>query len=199
MSLRIELAGFKLDKMMKLFGSGDAKALKAVTDRADKLLDGDFDDEDEEREEFRQQFHAAAQRAINEGIPFAGLKKEDQHHVDLAALLAQYGQKLTGLNSSGWKMQYVFPDFRKAYGRRISNPAKTLWNYLEEGRPLFGKKIDTGWGYYSYLSLEEVRTLHQALESLPKDPTGVEHFLSDMIGWLKQIQDKKLDLWLYAC
>jgi hypothetical protein len=72
------------------------------------------------------------------------------------------------------------------------------------GRAIFGRRIDTPWSYYGFLSLPQVRTLHAALATLQDDDPSLrgepfmDGFLDELMGWLQTVESNNQDLWFYC-
>jgi hypothetical protein len=80
----------------------------------------------------------------------------------------------------------------------------SLCEFIRSGRAMFGSRIETDWSYYSYLVAEEVRTLAAALDSAHvqspdlDSPNCIHGFPTEFRGWIKQIEQRRADLWLFA-
>lgn len=71
-------------------------------------------------------------------------------------------------------------------------------------RPLFGSSINTSWSYYGYLFNGEVRELMAGLDELAhlhseiRSPSFVEGFHFHLASWLRAVDSRAADLWLFA-
>lgn len=216
MSLRPEIYGFNKAKMFALFGSKNEKATEKIVKDLEAMLTEIDEDEDDDEEEDKTDLSSAKEHvraAIFEGVPIKELQVEDMSHVLAAKVLAEYNQPdMLDTESSDWQMR-GFWEFMEAFEKRFDEQTITLMNYLIEGRPLFGESIDTGWSYYAYMSLDEVKALHAAIKKQHKwaeDLTmkghlneidfseGTLDLMESMLEWFDQLIEAKCDLWFMA-
>ena len=194
MSMRIVFRRFSIDKMRSLLGSGDARAAAGIMPTG-KALKSVFEPE---------KTKAVIARAVAEGVPFRGLKQEEIEHVEAANLLMAWGQETPFVEMEDWKW-YAYSDFddaAKAAGMpRVSHK---LVQYLAEGRPLFGKQSCVTGQFYAYLTHDEVRELHAAIEALlVKTPEMGERdymdgFVVELQAALAEVMESGQDLWAKA-
>lgn len=237
MSLRPEIYGFDKAKMFALFGSKNEKAAQKIVKDLEEMLgelesdedddadsdadaesdEGDaefeFDDGDDDEEANLHSAKDHVRAAIFEGVPIKGTDVENMSHVLAAKMLAEFDQgDMLDTESSVWKMN-GFWEFMESFEKRFDEQSVTLMNYLIEGRPLFGESIDTGWSYYAYLSLDEVKALRAAIkkqhdwaEDLTKKGQLNEidfsewtlDLMESMLEWFDQLIEAKRDLWFMA-
>lgn len=192
MSLRPELSGFSLEALKSQLGTGDEEMVSAVREELRVMVD--FDDP--------QEFDRAVrviERAVFDGIPFEGLDVEGEPHVVAAIALAHHGQDHLPTESNVWKMEALEELSRTLEGTLPPEAAANL-GHLLDGRPIFGRGIETDWNYYAFLTAGEVRALRKGLEDArteTPDPTE-DGFLSDLLAWLGEIADNGMDLWFHA-
>jgi hypothetical protein len=203
MSLRCYIRGFRLEKMRAMFGSRDAAAYKAAADAFKEEFGGDEDEDEEEREE-AEKVLAVCRRAIFEGVPFDGLDAEDSSHVRAASILASVGQKHKFTSFEDWKVTHVFPPFFKDYAKALPPRGRELLTFLAEGRPLFGRSVNTDWSYCAYMALDEVKELHAALAQLREQRPELKGegylygFVDALMQGLAEVIKRRQDLWLDA-
>lgn len=208
MSLRAYITCFDLQKMQSLFGSRSDTAVEAAAAILRKEFDLDELDDDE-ADEFAERvdgIRAICRRAVFEGLPFPELDEENDDHVSAAEALAGVGQKHGHTSFEDWKVTHVFHPFLRDYSAALSPSGRALMAFLDGGRPLFGRKIETGWSYYAYLTAGEVKELHAALVDLLerhpelKGEAYLGGFVDALIQALAEIsrKRKKRDLWLEA-
>lgn len=194
-SLRPHLFGFSLDKLRSILGSGDLDLFGRLTLAL------------AERSEFQtledlQKSRQVLEDAICKGVPFEGLVAEGDPCVIVAITLAEHDQELTATGSDDWQMS-AFWSLAIEFSDELEEESRRLIRYFCEGRPLFGKLIETDRSYYGYLSLPELTVLKTELEQLEEhigdwEDEGTMEFLQDLIGWLDTIADSEQDLWFYA-
>lgn len=192
MSLRPEMSGFSLSALRSQLGTGDEEMVSAVREELRAMVD--FDDPLEFDRAVR-----VIERAVFDGIPFEDLDVEGEPHVVAAIALAHHGQDHLPTDSNVWKMEAIEELSRTLEGSLPEGAAESLGALLD-GRPLFGRAIETDWNYYAFLSIDEVRALRKGLEDAraeTPDPTE-DGFLSDLLAWLGEIADRGMDLWFHA-
>jgi hypothetical protein len=142
-------------------------------------------------------------RAIFEEVPCPDLEVEGEAHVVAAVVLARYGQTHMATGSNVWKMP-AFWSFIKGYHHRLPGDARKALFVFGRGRAIFGRRIDTPWSYYGFLSLPQVRTLHAELSRLrDEDPSlrgeaFMGGFLDELMRWLRIVESNNKDLWFYC-
>jgi hypothetical protein len=200
MSLRPEVRGFSLAKFRTLFGSRDQSVIDAIEASFAESVEEEPEDFDQE---YRGTFHKALHRAIEDGVPFPSLEVEGEPHVHLALLMASYEQEYLPTDSSDWKM-IGFWDFWELCGDLLSPEGRRLFSYLIEGRPLFGRQIESSWSYYAYLERQEVDALRAAFRELwEANPDLHENELiadlvADLTRWCEEISSRGMDLWFWT-
>lgn len=205
MSTRLELSGFRLEKLQSLFGSRNQPVIKEIEAKLDRAartgkgLPADFE------EGAVAVLRSALHDAINEGVPLAGLEAEFEPHATLAGWLAHHEQKhhQTDCDVKSLPLR----DFWEQYGKLMGTTGRQLFGGLVEGRPLFGPRFRPGSGLvYGYLTRSEAGKLSTCLERfLDKDwqekgdwdEDDVEELVSDFMEWLEEISSKKLDVWAF--
>lgn len=209
MSLRPEIYGFDQKRMFSLFGSKDQKAVADMTAALKKALS---DTDDKEQRGFMDSAIKQIQSAVFEGVPTANLVSETVPQIWAAKLLAEHQQEMVDTESNFWKMRGIF-DFVDEFEKRFEPQTKTLISYLINGRPLFGKDIQTDWNYYAYMNLDDVKVLRSGIDKQLKwaidltdkgylneiDFSGwTIELMEEMIGWFDLLIEKKRDLWFWA-
>lgn len=203
MSLRPEISGFNLKKMLSLFGCGDKKLIKEIQIELKKTLSDYPVITKKEFRELSKKGSVIIKQAILKGAPFSDLVNENDSHVAVADVFARHNQERCYTDSADWKMG-AFWGFESQYENKLDQTTKGLLSFLIDGRPLFGREIEQDWSYYAYLSLAEVKQLQAGLiklqESCPEleGEEFMDGFIDELIGWLDTISGKNLDLWLYA-
>jgi hypothetical protein len=165
------------------------------------LLTGD----EPETVEARRDSLGIEERAIKRGVPFRGMDGEGDACVCAAVALAKTGQTFfrPDPHDDIWKIT-LMEDLLCRSGVHWDMPTFELMQFIEDGRPLFRKRIATGWSYYGYLSLNEVSRLAAGIRKAQKehpmlaDPNFFDGFLTALLGRLDKIAKKKLDLWFYT-
>jgi hypothetical protein len=193
MSLRPEIVGFKLAQLQSLCGSGDRAAIRNLKSRFAHVTPDSFDDDDE----YHDLFHQALERAIMKGVPFDDLQSETNSHIQLAILLGEYKQKFISTSSNSLKMR-GFWEFQRKYPNALSSEANDLFGIFTEGRPLFGRKIQTDWSYYGYLSRDEVAFLEESLIEVKDIDDAFQEFVNSVITIFSMILKRKCDLWFWT-
>ena len=117
MSTRLGLYGFKLNKLLPLFGSGDPAAIAEMEAKLDREAKGDGAQETFDAE-FCESFRTALRQAIEGGIPLRGLKAEGRPHAYLAGWLANYKQRHL-VTDCDYKYLPLL-DFLEEYGKLLT-------------------------------------------------------------------------------
>ena len=193
MSLRPEISGFSLDAMFGPIGTKDEDVLARIL-RA-------FDESVHSRDSgLLEKSREVLRRAIFEEVPWPDLDVEGEAHVMAAIVLAQHGQDHRSTGSNVWKMP-TFWSFIKGYYTRLEGDARKALFVFGRGRAIFGRRIDTPWSYYGFLSLPQVRTLHAGLAKMREDDPSLcgegfmGGFLDELMGWLEVVVSAEQDLW----
>ncbi len=198
MALRPEVYGFHLAELFNRFQSQD-RAL--IADLESKLVQ--LAAESDLPSEFCDEYRTALRHAVDHGVPVPQLERETDAHVLLAIDLAKYRQELQPVGSNDWDMNAFF-DFWETCQPLLSPAQQSLLRYWEVGRPLFGKKIETGWSYYGYLSRDEVIQTRRLLDALKNEHAAfaeedyLDGFLVAWDEWLETIAAAGLDLWFWT-
>jgi hypothetical protein len=198
MSLRPEICGFSLAKLRSLLGSRNQDILKTLLTECDQQFVGDDSESDKDRR-WTEQVKEVIRRAIMKGAPFPDLDAEDETHVAAMMVLAAHEQSPLPTESSIWKAP-VLADLWEAIGEKLPARVAPLYDGMLNGRPLLGKRIDSSWSFYAWLTCQEVTILWQSLETIRRvepDPTG-NGFLGELASWLEQIHKGAYDLWFEA-
>jgi len=131
---------------------------------------------------------------------------ESEEQIYLVAALAH----AAGLDSESaeihwgnWKIG-AYDDYFTALTPLLPDASLRYTQWLLHGRPLFGSRIITEWAYYSFLMADELRQLtadlakaHTRVPELDS-PNCIHGFPTEFRGWLRQVQDRDADLWLFA-
>lgn len=194
MSMRLNLAGFRLSELRKQMGSHDSAVVEALeaklTREAKKRSAWGID-----KPEFAAGFSEALRRAIHEGPPFEGLDREAAFHSVLADWLVHLAG---GRPASDGDFKLVpLLELIEAAATTDDSILKLELGYLLEGRPLFGRRGCES-PYYGYLSRDEALDLRNRLVSLADmddcDP-DVGEIAADLADALDEIASASRDVW----
>jgi hypothetical protein len=200
MSSRINMYGFSLARMRRLFRSRDEGAARRIRDR----LAAEHPDW---RPDERRDVGEVVERAIMEGVPFPGLGVESHTHSLAARVLAGHEQEWLPTHASIYHVSAVEGLWRR-FGRRARPEVRAFLRGLVEGVPLFGQQPPGGESTYAAVSLEKLRSFQPGLADLlaqvayrvgrmtpnPGDEGPVE-FASGLCDWVDQIVEAGRDLW----
>lgn len=136
---------------------------------------------------------------------WAGKPERDEQVLLVAALAHACGVDAESamIHWGNWKIG-AYEDYFDAVKSLLPPASVKCFEFVRTGRPLFGSGMDTEWSYYSYLTAEEVRSLLADLAaahalSPELDAADCIHgFPTEFRGWIKQIEDRGADLWLFA-
>lgn len=195
MSMRLDLAGFKLAKLRKILGGGEAavvSALEAKLAREAKRRSAWGLD----RPQFAEAFGAALRRAVESGAPFDDLDREEPVHAVLADwLVARSGRRAA---SDGDFKYLPLMDLLGA-AEASDHGLREKLGHLLEGRPLFGRRLPEA-PIYGYLSRREASEVCRRLEALADggdgDPDAAE-MAADLAEQLGEIVEESLDVWAF--
>lgn len=196
MSLRMTVSGFDLSRLRSCLGSRDPAAVAEIQTQ----LNSDGEDWDEA---LRGVTIAVVRRAVEEGCPFPDLESEQDPHVFAAYFLAQHGQEMLSLTAGDWKINALW-DTKKACRDVLSAEALNLLAHLCSGRALFGRRIESSWSFYAFLSCQEAATLQKGLaaaleqEAVATVANEMDGFIFELADWLEAIVTKGLDLWFWT-
>lgn len=154
--------------------------------------------------EYRTQIGAILSRAVRNGAPFPELQGENGAHVDVdvADALAGDGQDVFETDSWDWK-HVAWYEFERQLAPRLAAPERQLLARLVHGRPIFGRRFDTDWEFYTYLTNPEARAFQAAVETAiatgpPVTIAPDRDFAGELVGWLGAIAGRGLDVWVLA-
>lgn len=151
---------------------------------------------------------AVLTQAVMQGAPFPGLTLERVEHVGAAAILSSFRQSHLATDS-------VFYTYSDLYGFRercrdwMTPESLETLSLLCDGRPLFGSGFEDPSMLYGYLSDAEVKSILAELPEISEPDTWDspdwdnldievldDEFARDFRGWLSELSQTGLDLWL---
>jgi hypothetical protein len=203
MSARLELSGFRLEKLQSLFGSRDQTVIEQMEARLERAARTGMGLPADSEEGAVAVLRSALHEAINGGVPVPGLEAEFEPHATLAGWLAHHEQehRRTDCDIKSDPLR----DFWEQYGKLLGTAGRQLFGYLVEGRPLLGPRFRPGTALvYGYLTRSEAGRLLTCLERFTEkdwqakgdwDEEDVEELISDFMEWLDELRSKKLDIW----
>lgn len=197
LGLRLNLFGFSLEKLRSILGSGDLDLVARL-----KVTLTENEEELEELPEVITNTAKIVEEAVSKGAPLPALVVESDSHVLAASLLAEHDQELTATGSDSWQAG-AFWTLAQQFSEEVEPQTRKLLGFFCEGRPLFGKVIETDSKYYGYLTAAELLALKTELvqlEDFVKDweEAGTLEFLRDLITWLNTVAEAEQDLWFYT-
>jgi hypothetical protein len=198
MSLRPEIYGFRIQKMLSLFGAKDEQLVKNLCRELDQTwkLPGPAD--------YTLAYDTLRRAIFDESKElWPDLEMEREPHVCAAVTLAKHDQTWLDVGSGHWKMKAVFALVDEVIGE-LPVEIQPYLQVFGVGRLLFGPDLTTSWSFYGYLYHDELSALHEALVEFQnqhpewRGDQFAYGVFDDFVGWLRQIQEKELDLWFYA-
>jgi len=171
MSIRPNVSGFSLSKLQSLAGCREESLLRKL----EALVVADYQDP--------QSINGIIKQYIMDGAPFPGLDTETRLHCMAANSLANFDQIHTRTDSNFWKWPGAFEDLAK-HRKTASPELSRILSYLENGRPLFGRRFDGDSVWYVYLTHNELDLVMQEIKppSVNKkqlwDPEYMDNLLS---------------------
>jgi hypothetical protein len=202
MSERLNLCGFSIARMRRLFRSGDAEAVARIRDRTAT-----------ERpwltpEELGTACEVA-ERAIMTGVPFGGLECEGPAHWLAANALAGHEQEWLVTSASTYHASALGESLVRRYGKYARPEVRALFRGFAEGVPLFGRSMPEDGLLYAAVGVEKLRAFGPGLADFreqvayrvgrKREPSsedlGAAEFVSELCGWIDKIQEAGLDLW----
>lgn len=201
MSVRPEVYGFSLDVLDRGIRSQSAEFL---SDAISKL--NDWEGHCSEAEIGAGQ--DVLRRAANEGFHWPDLEVESNAHVLAAVALSQINQEPVPTDSSSRNMLNVIGWARLIY-RHVPEPGRRLLQIWIRGRPFFGKRIVTDWGFYGFLNRRQSIEMRTALlswrdsgaeidDSPDYTSEGCVEISNDVIQWLNITIDANADLFMFC-
>ena len=133
-------------------------------------------------------------------------KPERDEQVLLVAGLAHacgVDSESTMIHWGNWKIG-AYEDYFDAVKSILPPASVKCFEFVRSGRPLFGSEMETEWSYYSYLTADEVRSFSADLAAAhARSPEldskdSIHGFPTEFRGWMKQIEERNADLWLFA-
>src|SRR4051812_38585927 len=130
MSERLNVYGFSLPRMRRLFRSQDAGAAGHICDRL-------ASDHAEWSQEQLQAVAEIVERAVTSGVPFAGLGEETHQHWLAANALAGHDQEWLATPASVYDASALRDGLWRRFGRYARPEIRAFLRGLAEGVPLF--------------------------------------------------------------
>lgn len=205
MSRRLNLYGFSLPQMRKLFGSQNVDALAQLQlqlrERPGMPLRPVEDVVD---------VYGVIDRAVMHGVPFSDLAEETYLHSQAVSEMAAYEQEWFITDASGYNASALEHGLW-TYARKYASPeAKTFVRGLAQGIPLFGNQPASDGSSYAVMGLDRlrvflphVRDLAEIIEyrvnnsrSVTDEDREAVTFANDFCGWLEAISTANRDLLL---
>jgi hypothetical protein len=136
---------------------------------------------------------------------WTGKPERDEHVLLVAGLAHACGvdSESAMIHWGNWKIG-AYEDYFDAVKTLLPPASVRCFEFVRSGRPLFGSGMETEWSYYSYLTADEVRSFSADLaaahaRSPELDSKDCIHgFPTEFRGWMKQIEERNADLWLFA-
>jgi hypothetical protein len=132
---------------------------------------------------------------------------ESENHVHIVSALANIlavQDEASMIADGDWK-QTAWDTYFDAIKMLIDPETSEHFGQLaQRKRPLFGSSIETTWPYYGYLLREEVYQLLAGLNSIAishpeiASESFIDGFHNEITGWLRTVQERTTDLWLFA-
>jgi hypothetical protein len=206
MSERLNLYGFSLARMRRLFRSQDTEAVGLMRDRLAA------ESPSMPLEQLRGIVEVIEQ-AVGSGVPLAGLVEETHEHWLAAHALAGHDQQWLVTDASVYGASILRDGLWRRYGKHARPEIRALLRGLAEGVPLFGQRFpgvdEAGCLVYAAVALEKLRAFEPGLDDLREQvlhragrrrapAEGDEEiceFVVEFCGWIDQIREAGLDLW----
>lgn len=202
MSRRLNLYGFSLAQMRRLFGSRDEVALG-------RILEGLTQDSNHWPSDQLVEVGEIVRQAVLRGIPFPGLQEESHLHAVAAGAMAAYEQDWLITDASAYHDSALEQGLWGQFGKYARPEIKAFLRGLVEGVPLFGQQPPSDGSAYAAVSLEKLRFFQKGLGDLlvqveyrvgqRKSPTDEDRaaieFATEFCGWIDQVIEAERDLW----
>jgi len=200
----MNLIGFSMVKMRRLFRSQDEQAVRRICDHL--AVAHPYWSQGQ-----RDEIAEIVRRAVMFGVPFPGLETETYLHVLAASAFATDGQEGLGTFASVHHASASREGLRP-YVKYARPEIKAFLRGLAEGVPIFGQSLSLDGPIYAAISLEKLKVFERGLHDLrdqivcrveqkkkPSDEAreGAE-FVTELCGWVDQIREAGMDLWYYA-
>lgn len=202
MSERLNLYGFSIARMRRLFRSGDVEAVAKIRDRMaakDPHLSA-------------EELSAACEiveRAVATGVPFGDLECEGHAHWLAANALAGHEQEWLITPASVYHASALRGSLGKRYGKYARPEVRALLRGFAEGVPLFGRSLPEDGLLYAAIGVEKLRAFGPGLADLREQVTyrvgrkretsgedlEAAEVVVELCGWIDQIREAGLDLW----
>ncbi|WP_165250897.1 hypothetical protein [Paludisphaera soli] len=202
MSERLNLYGFSIARMRRLFRSGDVEAVARIRER---MATEQPDLSQRELGEVCE----IVERAVTTGVPFGDLECEGHAHWLAANALAGHDQEWLVTSASAYHASALRDSLGRRYGKYARPEVRALLRGFAEGVPLFGRSLPEDGLLYAAVGGEKLRAFGPGLVDLreqvdyrvgrKREPTGEDleaaEFVGELCGWIAQIQEAGLDLW----
>jgi hypothetical protein len=202
MSRRLNLSGFSIGQMRRLFGSQEEAAILRIKERLSAetgLRQAGLTD----------QIGEIVERAVRFGVPFADLGEETDIHAIAARVLAEDGQKWLHTMASVYHDSALEASLWRLARRLASPPTRAFLRGLIEGVPLFGSQPSTDGSTYAAIGREKLLAFRPGLVDLREQiayrigrktsPSDEDHaaveFVTEFCQWIDEILEAERDLW----
>ena len=206
MSERLNLYGFSLPRMRRLFRSQDVGAARRIRDRL-------ASDHPHWPQEQLRAVAEVVERAVMTGVPFAGLGEETHLHWLAANALAGDEQEWLVTPASVYHASALRDGLWRRYGKYARPEVRAFLRGLVEGVPLFGQSFpsihETDGLVYAAIGVEKLRSFGPGLADLreqvvyragrKKGPSDEDRaaaeFVTEFCDWIEEIREAGRDLW----
>ena len=206
MSLRDQCLAVKsIDEIRAAIASRDANLRSILAQKYEESLADDYGppaelDEDEaaDLEERREAVATALDQVV------MGAEAPETEHGDwggLFSLIADVKDLIVPceLPLDGYKHLHVWAPYRGRLKSRVPDRIDGLLRLIEEGRPLLGKRLESDWSMYSWLTRSEIADLLQTLSGVEfgnHDVSGLTDFHNAFLASLNWLHENDVDVLL---
>ena len=201
MSTRMHFVSLSsLDPVRDAIASNDDELVEAAVRREEALLREDYDDDEEfEDDELLDDFREYAESMIMCDSPPDEEPRTGTMSLNGWPSICRWHRK--GWRMEDWKQAYTWEPYRASVAAHITPQSRRSLEFLDEGRPLKGSRIDYDGCVFSWLSADEVKELHQSLSKLDKSlirDADSQQFHEELVDCLKSTSERNAVLFMAA-
>ena len=193
MSTRTHISSIiSIDQIRNTIASNDESLVKSLVERYENALREEYDGDDPDEAELVE-----FQETVGEMIKCSSPPKVEPGSWTYVFETLAYHFELNWQDdysiNEDWKHYQIWELYRMMISKTIATESDFALEYLQEGRPLRGSKVEHDGSVFGWLEQTEVAGLHESLAMV--DPSAISdpelgNFHDSFVATLKRIKDR---------